>query len=73
MSVNAPTQLAHAIEQIQNRPPVPDIDYTQHTLEDGTSISTQERVIKDVSVFLIFRNIHTAPTQSALGPVVLVE
>ncbi|KAJ7931268.1 serine/threonine-protein phosphatase 2B catalytic subunit A1 [Mycena leptocephala] len=49
MSVNAPTQLAHAIEQIQNRPPVPDIDYTQHTLEDGTSISTQERVIKDVS------------------------
>ncbi|KAJ7253759.1 Metallo-dependent phosphatase-like protein [Mycena haematopus] len=48
MSVNAQTQVAHAIEQIQNRPPVPDIDYTQHVLEDGTSISTQERVIKDV-------------------------
>ncbi|KAJ7098257.1 Metallo-dependent phosphatase-like protein [Mycena epipterygia] len=48
MSVSAPTQIAHAIQQIQNRPPVPDIDYTQHTLEDGTSISTQERVIKDV-------------------------
>ncbi|KAJ7484384.1 serine/threonine-protein phosphatase 2B catalytic subunit A1 [Mycena latifolia] len=48
MSVSAPTQIAHAIEQIQNRPPVPNIDYTQHVLEDGTSISTQERVIKDV-------------------------
>ncbi|KAJ7150941.1 serine/threonine-protein phosphatase 2B catalytic subunit A1 [Mycena crocata] len=48
MSVSAPVQIAHAIEQIQNRPPVPEVDYTQHTLEDGTSISTQERVIKDV-------------------------
>ncbi|KAJ6616511.1 serine/threonine-protein phosphatase 2B catalytic subunit A1 [Mycena sp. CBHHK59/15] len=48
MSVATPTKIAHAIEQIQNRPPIPDIDYTQHTLEDGTSISTQERVIKDV-------------------------
>ncbi|KAJ7512438.1 serine/threonine-protein phosphatase 2B catalytic subunit A1 [Mycena galericulata] len=48
MSVSAPTKIAHAIEQIQNRPPVPEIDYTQHVLEDGTSISTQERVIKDV-------------------------
>ncbi|KAJ7718693.1 serine/threonine-protein phosphatase 2B catalytic subunit A1 [Mycena maculata] len=48
MSVSAPTKIAHAIEQIQNRPPVPEIDYTQHTLEDGTCISTQERVIKDV-------------------------
>ncbi|KAJ7154667.1 Metallo-dependent phosphatase-like protein [Mycena filopes] len=48
MSVGTPTQIAHAIEQIQNRPPVPDIDYTQHVLEDGTSVSTQERVVKDV-------------------------
>ncbi|KAJ6469440.1 serine/threonine-protein phosphatase 2B catalytic subunit A1 [Mycena sanguinolenta] len=48
MSVNAQTQVAHAIEQIQNRLPPPAIDYTQHVLEDGTSVSTQERVIKDV-------------------------
>nr|GAT58148.1 predicted protein [Mycena chlorophos] len=27
---------------------VPTIDFTQHVLEDGTTISTQERVIKDV-------------------------
>ncbi|KAK7059729.1 Serine/threonine-protein phosphatase [Favolaschia claudopus] len=47
MSVNVQAQVAHAIEQIQNRPPVPDIDFTQHILEDGTTISTQERVVKD--------------------------
>jgi hypothetical protein len=58
MSVNTPTQIAHAIQQIQNRPPVPDIDYTQHILEDGTSISTQERVIKDVSMLFNFVGRH---------------
>lgn len=55
-SVGAPTKIAHAIEQIQNRgtASVPSIDFTQHTLEDGTSISTQERVIKDVSSTFVF-------------------
>ncbi|KAJ7486665.1 Metallo-dependent phosphatase-like protein [Mycena latifolia] len=48
MSINAPEHIAHAIAQIQNRPPPPEIDYTQHILEDGTAISTQERVVKDV-------------------------
>ncbi|KAJ3796537.1 Metallo-dependent phosphatase-like protein [Lentinula aff. detonsa] len=42
------THLARAIEQISVKPPLPDIDFTQHTLEDGTTVSTQERVIKDV-------------------------
>ncbi|KAF7291366.1 Serine/threonine-protein phosphatase [Mycena indigotica] len=32
-------------------PPPPTIDFTQHVLEDGTTISTQERVIKDVRLF----------------------
>ncbi|KAJ6555226.1 Metallo-dependent phosphatase [Mycena sp. CBHHK59/15] len=48
MSINSPEHIAQAIAQIQNRPPPPEIDFTQHTLEDGTSISTQERVVKDV-------------------------
>ncbi|KAJ4466983.1 Metallo-dependent phosphatase-like protein [Lentinula aciculospora] len=42
------THLARAIEQISVKPPLPDIDFTQHTLDDGTTVSTQERVIKDV-------------------------
>ncbi|KAJ7166926.1 Metallo-dependent phosphatase-like protein [Mycena filopes] len=48
MSINAPEHIAQAIAQIQNPPPPPEIDYTQHILEDGTAISTQERVVKDV-------------------------
>ncbi|KAE9391727.1 serine/threonine-protein phosphatase 2B catalytic subunit A1 [Gymnopus androsaceus JB14] len=42
------THLARAIEQITVKPPIPDIDFTQHTLDDGSTVSTQERVIKDV-------------------------
>ncbi|KAJ7787789.1 Metallo-dependent phosphatase-like protein [Mycena olivaceomarginata] len=48
MSTNAPEHLAQALAQIQNRAPQPEIDFTQHILEDGTAISTQERVVKDV-------------------------
>ncbi|KLO14018.1 serine/threonine protein phosphatase 2B [Schizopora paradoxa] len=42
------SQLQRAITQIAEKAPVPEIDFTQHVLEDGTSVSTQERVIKDV-------------------------
>ncbi|KAK7439817.1 3',5'-cyclic-nucleotide phosphodiesterase (PDEase) (3':5'-CNP) [Stygiomarasmius scandens] len=42
------TQIARAIEQIADKAPLPEIDFTQHVLEDGSTISTQERVIKDV-------------------------
>ncbi|KAJ7897638.1 serine/threonine protein phosphatase 2B [Mycena olivaceomarginata] len=48
MSINAPEHIAQALAQIQNRAPPPEIDFTQHILEDGTAISTQERVVKDV-------------------------
>ncbi|KAF8430894.1 Metallo-dependent phosphatase-like protein [Boletus edulis BED1] len=37
-----------AIEQIEHRRRPSNIDFTQHILEDGNVISTQERVIKDV-------------------------
>lgn len=49
------TQVERAIENIQrkNAAPIP-IDFTQHTLENGDVVSTQERVVKDVSPFLIF-------------------
>lgn len=45
---NAKAQLERAIHQIQEKGPVPEIDFTQHQLEDGNIISTQERVVKDV-------------------------
>lgn len=37
--------LAHAVA---NRKPVPEIDFTLHTMEDGSQVSTQERVCKGV-------------------------
>lgn len=48
------TQLERAIKEIQvKRPPI-DVDFTQHQLENGITVSTQERVVKEVrpSIFL---------------------
>ncbi|KAI0062652.1 serine/threonine protein phosphatase 2B [Artomyces pyxidatus] len=42
------TQLERAIHQIQEKLPVPEIDFTQHQLDNGYTISTQERVVKEV-------------------------
>ncbi|KAF9459910.1 hypothetical protein BDZ94DRAFT_1324440 [Collybia nuda] len=42
------SHIERAIEQIQVKQPIPEIDFTQHTLEDGNIISTQEHVVKDV-------------------------
>jgi serine/threonine-protein phosphatase 2B catalytic subunit len=42
--------LVKALDQIKNKEKgVPDIDFTLHTLEDGTVVSTQERAVKDAS------------------------
>ncbi|KAG8706620.1 3',5'-cyclic-nucleotide phosphodiesterase (PDEase) (3':5'-CNP) [Ceratobasidium sp. 395] len=42
--------LVKALDQIKNKEKaqIPDIDFTQHTLEDGSVVSTQERAVKDV-------------------------
>ncbi|KAI9462857.1 Serine/threonine-protein phosphatase 2B catalytic subunit A1 [Lactarius psammicola] len=44
----AQTQLERAIHQIQNRVAVPELDFTQHQLENGYTVSTQERAVKEV-------------------------
>jgi serine/threonine-protein phosphatase 2B catalytic subunit len=41
-------QVDNAIRAIQEKKPVPEIDFTLHTMEDGTQVSTLERVCKDV-------------------------
>lgn len=46
------TKLANALNQIENKQPIPEIDFTIHKLEDGNTISTQERVIKEVRQYL---------------------
>jgi hypothetical protein len=47
--------IQRAISQFTDRAPVPEIDFTQHALEDGTTVSTQERMVKDVSPFVLFQ------------------
>lgn len=41
-------KLENALGQIKNKQQIPEIDFTLHTTDDGTQVSTQERVIKDV-------------------------
>lgn len=46
--MNNHSQLQKALSQIQKKDPLPQIDFTIHQLEDGNTISTQERVVKEV-------------------------
>ena len=39
-------QVDNAIRAIQHKKPLPEIDFTIHTMEDGTQVSTLERVCK---------------------------
>lgn len=45
-------QTRKAIDAVQNKVPVTDVDFTIHAMEDGTEVSTQERVCKG-SVFAV--------------------
>lgn len=39
----------NAMRAMQNKKEIPEIDFTLHTMEDGTQVSTQERVCKGMS------------------------
>jgi len=41
----------NAVRAIQNKStkPIPEIDFTLHTMEDGSTVSTQERVCKGMA------------------------
>lgn len=40
------TYVDNALRAISDKKPVPEIDFTLHTMEDGSQVSTQERVCK---------------------------
>ncbi|KAH7152181.1 Metallo-dependent phosphatase-like protein [Dactylonectria estremocensis] len=48
-------QVDNAIRAIQEKKPVPEIDFTIHTMEDGTQVNTMERVCKDVQAPAMFK------------------
>ena len=39
-------QVDNAIRAIQEKKPVPEIDFSIHAMEDGSQVSTRERVCK---------------------------
>ncbi|KAN0099996.1 serine/threonine protein phosphatase 2B catalytic subunit [Hyaloscypha variabilis] len=41
-------QVDNALRALQQKRPVPEIDFSLHTMEDGSQVSTMERVCKDV-------------------------
>lgn len=41
-------QIDNAIRALHEKKPVPEIDFTLHTMEDGTQVSTMERVCKGI-------------------------
>jgi serine/threonine-protein phosphatase 2B catalytic subunit len=42
------TYLDSAIRAVKEKKPLPEIDFSLHTMEDGSQVSTMERVCKDV-------------------------
>jgi len=48
-NVGVKVQVDNAIRAINQKKPVPEIDFTLHTMEDGTQVSTLERVCKGTS------------------------
>ncbi|KAH8897245.1 Metallo-dependent phosphatase [Thozetella sp. PMI_491] len=41
-------QVANTLRAIQQKKPIPEIDFSIHTMEDGTQVSTRDRICKDV-------------------------
>lgn len=42
-----------AVRAVTNKRPVPEIDFTLHTMEDGSQVSTLDRVCKGESIKLL--------------------
>ena len=40
------------VRAVQEKKPVPEIDFSLHTMEDGSQVSTQERVCKGMGTKL---------------------
>ncbi|KAF2754742.1 serine/threonine-protein phosphatase 2B catalytic subunit A1 [Pseudovirgaria hyperparasitica] len=57
-SVDQSQYIQNAVRAVNEKRPVPEIDFTLHTMEDGTQVSTKDRVCKDVQA-----PAFTTPTQ----------
>lgn len=46
-------RMANAIRAVNQKKSVPEIDFTLHQMDDGTTVSTQERVCKGKTASLV--------------------
>lgn len=54
MDINIPRNNFEVAQRaMEHKKPVPEIDFTLHTMEDGQQVSTQERVCKGMQVSLL--------------------
>lgn len=47
--MNSDTYIQNAVRAVAQKKPVPEIDFTLHTMEDGSQVSTMERVCKGMA------------------------
>lgn len=61
-------QVDNAIRAIQEKKPIPEIDFTMHTMEDGTQVNTQERVCKGAFKNPLPHHHHVSATRQRSAP-----
>jgi serine/threonine-protein phosphatase 2B catalytic subunit len=47
--------MENAVRAVQQKKPLPEIDFTLHTMEDGSQVSTMERVCKGILATLVLQ------------------
>ena len=57
--VDQQSYMDNAIRAVQQKKPPPEIDFTLHTMEDNTQVSTMERVCKGIFATLVLQ-LHMA-------------
>lgn len=50
-------QVDNAIRAIQHKKPVPTIDFSIHTMDDGTQVNTKDRLCKGQNAPLLLRSV----------------
>ncbi|EPE33487.1 Metallo-dependent phosphatase [Glarea lozoyensis ATCC 20868] len=61
-------QVDNALRAINEKKPVPEIDFTLHTMEDGSTVSTMERVCKALDIDVQAPAMHPPTDQQFFSP-----
>ena len=70
--VNQDEYIDNAIRAVQRKKQIPEIDFTLHTMEDGTQVSTQERVCKGTD-FPPIQTVQQHQTMLAVGELLVPQ